>query len=196
MRILHLLADLPLAGGLSKSVPSLCAAEQRQGMEVTLVSRMCVLPPAAERAKAAGVVIVGYRPTPPQFLYFSWDMLRHLACLVAQADVVHVHSQWTFPVWWGCWLALRYKKILVMSPRGCLDPVRLNHSRWKKRLVGWMDRWLLRRASIIHATCEAEAGWVRVFLEPQNPQKCAKVIVVVPNGVDFLNKDPNLIKEL
>jgi hypothetical protein len=37
---------------------------------------------------------------------------------VRAADVVHVHSNWTFPVWWGAWLALRYQKTLVMSPHG------------------------------------------------------------------------------
>jgi Glycosyltransferase Family 4 len=88
-----------------------------------------------------------------------------------------------FPVWWGAWLALQYKKTLVMSPRGSFNPLQLQHSAWKKRLVGWMDRWLLRRASVIHATCEGEREWVRKFLEPQNPQKYTKKIVVIPNGV-------------
>jgi glycosyltransferase involved in cell wall biosynthesis len=89
-----------------------------------------------------------------------------------------------FPVWWGAWLALRNKKTLVMSPHGALIPLQLQHSVWKKRLVGWMDRWLLRRASVVHVTCEAENAWVRKFLEPQNPQKCTKKIVVISNGIE------------
>jgi len=115
-------------------------------------------------------------------------------------DRVHVHSQWTFPVWWGAWLALRYKKTLVMSPRGCLDPVRLQHSAWKKWLAGWMDRGLLRRASVIHATCESEKRWIQAFLgrvavgsssrqlvqrteiRGQRSDGMPK-IVVIPNGV-------------
>jgi hypothetical protein len=84
----------------------------------------------------------------------------------------------------GSWLALRYKKTLVMSPHGALDPLRLQYSAWKKRLAWGMDRWLLRRASVVHATCRAEAEWVRKFLEPQNPQKCTKKIAVIPNGVE------------
>jgi hypothetical protein len=86
---------------------------------------------------------------------------------------------------------LRYKKTLVMSPRGCLDPVRLQHSAWKKRLVGWMDRWLLRRASVVHATCEGEKRWIQAFLKLETGNLklggALRVerprIVVIPNGV-------------
>ena len=47
-----------------------------------------------------------------------------------------------------------------MSPQGSFDPVRLRHSAWKKRAVGWLDRWCLRRAAAVHVTSEAERGWV------------------------------------
>ena len=71
---------------------------------------------------------------------------------------------WTFPVWWGAWLALRNRKTLVMSPHGSFNPLQLQHSAWKKKVVGWMDRWLLRRASVVHATCEGERAWIQAFL--------------------------------
>jgi hypothetical protein len=93
-----------------------------------------------------------------------------------------------------------------MSPQGALDPVRLQHSAWKKRLVGWMDRWLLRRASVVHATCESEKRWVQAFLgTPRQGEAVPKRtprefprqgeahpgeavprprIVVIPNGVE------------
>ncbi len=154
------------------------------------------------------VRVVTFRRNWPNFLFFSWGMLLGLGKMVKNADVVHVHSNWTFPVWWGGWLALRQKKTLVMSPHGCFDPVRLKHSGWKKTLVGWMDRWLLRRASVVHATCEAEKRWVQAFLKcanarmrecgngtprqgeavpGQTPRQGGAVpgprIVVVPNGV-------------
>jgi glycosyltransferase involved in cell wall biosynthesis len=138
-----------------------------------------------------GVRVVTFRRSWPHFLFFSWGMLLGLGKMVKDVDVVHVHSNWTFPVWWGAWLALRQKKTLVMSPHGCFDPVRLEHSGWKKALVGWMDRWLLRRASVVHATCEAENAWIQAFLKletgnlklggalrPGRPR-----IVVIPNGV-------------
>jgi hypothetical protein len=49
-----------------------------------------------------------------------------------------------------------------------------------------MDRWLLRRASVIHATCEAERAWIQAVLKFES-SKVLKLekprIVVVPNGV-------------
>ena len=154
----------------------------------------------------------------PQAAYFSWGMLMGLGKEVQEADVVHVHSSWTCPVWWGAWLALRHKKTLVMSPHGAFNPLQLKHSAWKKRLVGGMDRWLLRRASVIHATCEAEAEWVRDFLKSEaggqrsasfakataaraavgsssrqrgadeTPVRQSATIVVIPNGVEGRDK--------
>jgi glycosyltransferase involved in cell wall biosynthesis len=114
-----------------------------------------------------------------------------LGRLVREADIVHVHSHWTFPVWWGCWCARRAGKKLVMSPQGCLDPVRLRHSAWKKRLVGWMDRYFLRRADAIHVTSEAEKGWVERWMEKLKTESGTRKrkggwgpVVVIPNGVE------------
>jgi glycosyltransferase involved in cell wall biosynthesis len=106
-------------------------------------------------------------------------MQRKLTAVVRAADLVHVHSQWTFPVWWGCRTALAAGKPLVMSPQGCLDPVRLAHSAWKKRLAGLFDRRFLRQASVIHATSNAERGWIERYVGGR-PR-----IEVIPNGVDL-----------
>jgi hypothetical protein len=64
-----------------------------------------------------------------------------------------------------------------------------------------MDRWLLRRASVVHATCEGEKRWVQAFLKLDPPSlKLRRTgtgnlklggalrverprIVVIPNGV-------------
>ena len=134
---------------------------------------------------------VMFRRSWPRALYFSWGMVWGLGKEVREADTVHVHGCWTFPVWWGAWMALRHKKVLVMSPHGSFNPLQLQHSGWKKRAVGWMDRWLLRRASVVHATCEAENAWVQAFLKLETGNLklggALRVerprIVVIPNGV-------------
>ncbi|MCL1921205.1 MAG: glycosyltransferase, partial [Kiritimatiellaeota bacterium] len=101
------------------------------------------------------------------------------------ADWVHVHSNWTFPVWWGCCLAHLHGKKLVMSPRGGLDPLRLAHSAWKKKTVGWVDRWCFRRATVIHATSVAESDWVARYLGEGAKSK----IRIVPNGLSIPNDE-------
>jgi len=180
MRILHIVAGVPPGGGIAESVPTLCRHLRKLGHEVTLATLDGPLSDAALAAEAAGVRLVRFDPSFPYALYFSWSMLRNLSTLAREADVVHVHSNWTFPVWWGCRCALRAHKPLVMSPRGCLDPVRLHHSAWKKRLVGWLDRSFLTKAAVIHVTAECERDWVRAYLGT-----CGAEIAVIPNGIEL-----------
>lgn len=134
---------------------------------------------AAGAAESAGVRIVRFRRSRPRTVFFSREMWRGLGPLVQQADVVHVHSSWTFPVWWGCFEALAADRPLVMSPHGSLDPVRLAHSAWKKRLAGTFDRRFLRRASAIHATSETERQWIQRYVGG------SQRIEVIPIGVDL-----------
>jgi len=187
MKILHIVAGVwKSSAGLATLVLGFSREQAVAGHQVQLVFLEGDRHDGVRRAEEAGVQVSTFERSFPRFLFFSWGLLFHLGKMIKQVDVVHVHSNWTFPVWWGGYLAWRNKKTLVMSPQGCFDPLRLHHSAWKKRLVGWMDRWLLRRADVIHVTCEAEAVWVREFLEPQNPQKCTKKIVVIPNGVGLV----------
>ncbi|MBM4165092.1 MAG: glycosyltransferase, partial [Lentisphaerae bacterium] len=181
MEILHIVAGLPPGGGIAESVPALCRHLQRQGHTVVLATVARAderLSEAVGRAEQTGVRVVRFRPSHPHFLFFSWEMLLGLGRFVRDADVVHVHSNWTFPVWWGCWCARRAGKKLVMSPRGCLDSVRLRHSAWKKRLAGILDQFFLRRADVVHVTCGAEAAGVERYLGG-GPR-----IVVISNGVE------------
>ena len=185
MRIVHIVAGLPPGSGIATVVPCLCARLRALGHEVMIVT---LSGPLSETAQAAGVRVVQMRAAWPRFLFFSWQMLRQLPALCREADVVHVHSCWTFPVWWGCRCALRAGKPLVMSPHGCLDPVRLRHAGWKKRLVGWLDRGFLRRAAAVHATSAMEREWAERFLRPRSGRKGegkrgGPRVVVVPNGV-------------
>ena len=182
MRILHVVAGLsPDGGGLSELVPRFALEASRLGNEVTIATvapAAASLSQAANAAESDGVRIARFAPSALRALFFSWDMRRRLPELVHRADVVHVHSQWTFPVWLGCRATLMAGKPLVMSPQGCLDPLRLAHSAWKKRLVGCLDRRFLRHASVIHATSLAERGWIERYVGG-SPR-----VEVIPNGVD------------
>lgn len=186
MNVLHIVAGLPpAAAGLAEVVPRLAREIVTLGHEVTIATVATAdeqLSAAAIAAEGGGVRIVRFAPTAPRSLYFSWEMRRGLHELVSAADLVHVHSNWTFPVWWACRTAARQGKPYVMSPHGCLDPLRLAHSAWKKRLVGSLDRRCLRQAAAIHATSAAERDWIRQFLgiTAGGPQ-----IDVIPNGVDL-----------
>ena len=179
MRSLHIVAGLPLGGGMSTSVPLLAIGQKELGHDVTVATLGSALGAEIQTARESGVEFLVFKRSRPLFLFFSWGMFVRLHQAVRRMDVVHVHSNWTFPVWWGCCLAWLYNKKLVMSPRGCLDPTRLVHSGWKKKMVGWIDRLCFRYAAVIHATSHAESNWVTQYLGERYKSK----IRIVPNGL-------------
>ena len=182
INILCVVAGLPAnGGGFSEVVPALAAALARTGAEVTIATRRDgPLSEAAEKAAEAGVRIVAFRPSFPQRLYFSWQMLFGLGRLVREADVVYIHGHWTFPVWWAAWRALRSRRTLVMRPAGSLNPVQLAHSARLKRLASHFDFPLLRHADAVHVTSEEERGWT---LQVPGMEARADRIFIVRHGV-------------
>jgi hypothetical protein len=54
-------------------------------------------------------------------------------------------------------------------PEACYDPIRRAYHGWKKTLVGPIERFCLRRAKTIVATCEAEKDWVQSYLGKRCP---------------------------
>lgn len=73
-----------------------------------------------------------------------------------------VHGAWSPRGWLEC--LRRGRGNYVRMPHGSYSPVYLEHqSKWKKRLVAPVERWLLRRAGKIIVTCEAEKQWTEKF---------------------------------
>jgi glycosyltransferase involved in cell wall biosynthesis len=187
VKILHVVAGLPrFGGGLSEAVPLFAREAAAVGHSVvlaTVADGADRLSEATERAQKSGVSVVRFAPVRPFFLFFSWQMFWGLREHVKRTNLVHVHSNWTFPVWWACFWALCLGKPFVMSPHGTLDPVRLAHSAWKKKLVGGVDRFFLRRAAAVHATSEIERGWIERFISYKDTKGIN--VVIVPNGVEM-----------
>lgn len=93
-----------------------------------------------------------------------------LAERIAAADEVWVHGLWLPRLWRACRLALKTGKGLVRMTHGSLSPVYLaRQGKWKKRLVGPVERCLLRRSRALVATCSAEADWIRAYLGTDCP---------------------------
>ena len=76
------------------------------------------------------------------------------------ADEVWVHGMWLPREWIACAKALKTGKRLVRMPHGSLSPVYLQlQSKWKKRLVSVIERFLFRRASTVVVTGAYERDW-------------------------------------
>ena len=87
-----------------------------------------------------------------------WATVRELKA----ADEVWIHCAWKPCLWWASLWARKPMRL----PHGSYDPVRLGYHGWKKRIVGSVERFFLRRAAKILVTCAAEAEWVRAY-EPR-----------------------------
>lgn len=88
---------------------------------------------------------------------------------IARSDVeeVWVHGMWLPKEWAVCRNVLKSGKRLVRMTHGSLSPIYLRcQSPLKKFLVSPIERYLLRKASKVIATCQAEADWIRAY-EPK-----------------------------
>ena len=92
----------------------------------------------------------------------------------ADVDEVWVHGMWLPKEWAACRRVLKAGKRLVRMTHGSLSPIYLKQQgRWKKWLVGPIERHWLRKADRIAATCGAEKAWIEAYLG----KKCPKVVV-------------------
>ena len=90
-------------------------------------------------------------------------------CDASQYDEVWVHSAWSPMVLRSCRRVLKSGKQLVRMAHANYDPVRLAYHGWKKRIVSPVDRYYLRKAVKVVATCEAEKGWIESYLGRRCP---------------------------
>lgn len=92
----------------------------------------------------------------------TWVSIKELRA----ADEVWIHCSWMPCLWW----AALWGKNVHWVPECSYDPIRRAYHGWKKTLVGPIERFCLRRAKTIVATCEAEADWIRSYLGNRCPK--------------------------
>ena len=96
---------------------------------------------------------------------------------IQRADVVHNHSLWMLPNSYASRIAQRLGKPVVITAHGALEPWAMQHSGWKKQLVGkWFQFRDLEEASCLHVNSLQEMEGIRA-LGYRNP------VAVIPNGI-------------
>jgi glycosyltransferase involved in cell wall biosynthesis len=83
--------------------------------------------------------------------------LRHLH----QADIVHLSSIF-FPTAFLTGFAARlWRKKIVWSTRGELDPQALVHSRFRKKPILWLIKKIIGKYPFFHSTCDEEKEYIK-----------------------------------
>ncbi len=189
MNVLNVIDSVFKAGGgTSEAVPRMCEALAEEGLRVRLVTSGGEYPSnAAVKAHEKGVDV---RFCPVKHVpYFSFlrvteQFKNELYTGVAWADIVHVHGLWQDPGWVVIKQARREGKPYLMQPHGFLNKLaRLNHSKWRKKLVGSLiERPNLNHAACVIATAESEKlGIERYGIKAP--------IEIVPIGIDTVAID-------
>jgi glycosyltransferase involved in cell wall biosynthesis len=186
MKVLHVSAYYAPAfvyGGPPRSIHALCRALRRHQVDVqvftTAANGAGSLPASiTERATFEDVPVRYFPRSFPNTPIGSKELTAALRSDVASYDVVHVHGLWNRVVWAAAREARRAGVPYVLSPRGMLEPAALAHRAWRKR-AGWVlvDRDVVRGASLLHATSEAERETL-VALD-------AASVALIPNGVEI-----------
>ncbi len=178
-----------LENGVAWIMRDLAAALGRAGAPVTVCAADCygrglasvghVFEPPSRWVSAKGLWLGG----------LSWcpALKPKLREEIAQADVIHNHSLWMLPNSYSSRTARRSRKPVVITAHGALEPWAIQHSGWKKRVVGRLFQNLdLQRADCVHVNTAAEARGIREY-----GLSCP--IAVIANGVhppDFENLPP------
>lgn len=173
MNLVHVVPHISAeASGPSYSVPRLCQSLAGRGHKVTL---SCL---------RAGRDIPGVALD----VHPQWPVLRHfaispdhawaLAQAARQVDIVHNHSLWSMVNVASGWVVPGKGAKLVTSPRGTLSKWALSLSKRRKRLLWPMQKRVLSKADLLHATSEEEYADIRRagFAVP---------VAIVPNGIDL-----------
>ena len=159
-------------------MPALCQALARDAYDVTLLS----LTPFGESEPR----IVGEPVRHRTFGESRWSLAgyslalqRGLRVCGESADVIHNHGMWSFVNWDVGAAAVALGVPMVFAPRGCLSPVALKRSRWRKRICWWAaQRRAVERARCLHATSKKEVDEIRAA-------GLRQPIALIENGVDI-----------
>ena len=173
MKILHSVPHIKdEASGPSYTVPRLCQAIASRNHEVTL---SCL---------SAKTDI----PEVNLSIHSSWPILKNFAISHKHAfflkkqsfkmDIIHNHILWSMTNIAAGWVVPGKYSKLVTSPRGTLSEWALRRSKWKKKIIWPLQKPVLERADLLHATSEAEYEDIRRlgFKQP---------VLIVPNGIDI-----------
>ena len=179
MKILHTVPSIDEeASGPSYTVPRLCGAIAELDHEVILSCLKGDL-------KKSNIKLITHS---------SWPILKrfgishkHTSSLIQNAykmDIIHNHILWSMMSIAAGWVVPGKSAKLVVSPRGTLSEWALRHHGCRKKLFWPLQKRILEKADLIHATSESEYEDVR-RLGLKQP------VMILPNGIDI----PNVIQK-
>lgn len=165
-----------LGGGVSVAVCDLAQRLQRDGVEMGVFATRDEQT-REDRGRWNGSALHLFDTRGPHAFGFAPEYRAALDTY--GAALAHCHGLWQYPSRACAAWAARHDRPYVVSPHGMLDPWALAHAHLKKRIAAvCFQRRDLRRATCLHALCDAEARAIRAY-------GLANPVCVIPNGVEL-----------
>lgn len=170
MKVIHIVGSIDKSsGGPARSVPKTCEYVSELGVEIELITRPSKDPINVNTSKNFKVS------------FYSFIGLLKFGLQLSKKKVTLIHLQHIWEPYIHIMARIaRFKNIpYLITPRGMLEPW-IMHQNPNKKSFGMKlyQRNDLRKASCLHATCEAEKESIRQ-LGFTNP------VAIIPNGIDL-----------
>lgn len=109
--------------------------------------------------------------------HFSPALLKKIWKEARNFDVVHIHAWWNLVSVLSCWVAIKRRVPVVISPRGTLSSYSFsNKNSLPKRIIhSWLGKSLLKKSSF-HVTSEREKRAIESIISH-------KQVITIPNFV-------------
>jgi glycosyltransferase involved in cell wall biosynthesis len=130
-----------------------------------------------EKKIVDGVPITYFKRITRDHSHFSPTLLRTLWKEAKKFDIIHIHAWWNLVSVLSCWIAIRRKIPVVISPRGTLSAYSFtNRNNLSKKMIhGLLGKRLLNQ-SYIHVTSDREEAGIASLIHP-------KRIINIPNFI-------------
>jgi glycosyltransferase involved in cell wall biosynthesis len=134
MNILHVIPDLlPESGGPVTAIKGLANAQSALGHNVAIATTY-----SSDDYKLRGDFEIHAYPCEYNRWRLSFSLVKALPKLISEADMVHLHTIWEFPLLAAAKVAKKLEKPYILRP------------------CGMLDKWSLDNAAAIHFTLEGE----------------------------------------
>lgn len=126
-----------------------------------------------------GVSVTYFKRVTKDHSHFSPALFRKLWTEARNFDVIHIHAWWNLVSVLSCWIAVKRKVPIVISPRGTLSAYTFSNknSLPKRILHRFLGKRLLNNSSI-HVTSDSEKRAIENIISP-------KQVITIPNFVEL-----------
>ena len=194
MKILHVIRDLsPASGGPVTAVYGLADAQSAIGHSVAIATTY-----SADNHKLRENFKIHAYPCQYNGWRLSFGLAKALPGLISEADIVHLHTIWEFPILAAAKVAKKMGKPYILRPCGMLDKWSLSQNAWKKKMyLKLFMNSILDNAAAVHFTSKGEknnsrcgSGTGRNFVLPIGLSTSA--CRGLPQRMAFFKRFPNL----